>query len=539
MSRATLYVKDDGIYLIDEDGSDKKISEYASVIKRYKNLEDMRYQYILEFQSLDGEIVQKETLPTDYTSPRQLLQYVDYGLQIVPGYVNFVAQALLEQSKNIAVTTCHTGLGFTQFGSETIFRLYKTYGGAKLSYYVGNKKIKPTGKYERYCQMLKEHVLDYIQLQAILAISLSAVVLGKVADRLNLDSYIVHLVGNSSCGKTTSAKLAISVFASPNVKDDSLITTYNATGNALRKNLAGLYGLPYAFDEISTSTIRDFTKLIYDFCNGTEKKRLNSEAQMMPDESWQSVIISTGERSILKAANKNLGIHVRVFEFHLEKWTASASTSETISEVIARNYALLGWRFVKIIMGIDNITILKIIKQYRKEILTLIKEGDIFDDFSNRRCKFYAIILAAAHMAKEHLGLGFSMQELEHFFVQQEVEAFKKRQVKRTFLSFLESFIEVNQNRFIYKSYVPSGKCLGEIRVMSNGEQTEVLIYRNAFAEITKEYGMEEPDILIHELKKTGVLNHDSDRNTRTRKIHGRKTDVYVIRLDKEKGKEN
>ena len=74
---------------------------------------------------------------------------------------------------------------------------------------------------------------------------------------------IVHIPGNSSTGKTTALRLAISMFGSPKISNNSLFSTYNTTENAMSNRLGGTKGLTFAFDEISTSNINNFTKLIY------------------------------------------------------------------------------------------------------------------------------------------------------------------------------------------------------------------------------------------------------------------------------------
>ena len=207
--------------------------------------------------------------------------------------------------------------------------------------------------------MIKEDVIGHPPLELIVSISLSSVLLGYIGEELSLDTQIVHLYGNSTTGKSTALKLAISLFGYPDVKKNGLFSTYNATENALIKQLEGIKGVPFAFDEISMSKSNNFSDMIYKISNGVDKCRLNKNSEQIKKEPWLTTIMSNGEKSLVRSANKNAGIQIRVLEFDNIVWTKNSEHSEKINSIILNNYGHLGFEFAQYIMDLD--------KEYIKE----------------------------------------------------------------------------------------------------------------------------------------------------------------------------
>ncbi|MCE3338431.1 DUF927 domain-containing protein, partial [Staphylococcus aureus] len=66
-----------------------------------------------------------------------------------------------------------------------------------------------------------------------------------------------------STGKSTAAALAVSVAGNPTKGNETLFRSWNATRNALEGYLSNNYGIPIVFDELSSTTLRDTTGLLY------------------------------------------------------------------------------------------------------------------------------------------------------------------------------------------------------------------------------------------------------------------------------------
>ena len=243
------------------------------------------------------------------------------GIDVIKGNVKHVVECIRECEESITKKYIHSKLGFMDYKGKTIYKLHEAIG--LNSTYVGTCEIEPKGSYDKYLEMINNHILGNPELEFALSSGLSSILLGYIGEDLGLESNIIHLVGNSTTGKSTALKLAISSFGYPDIKKNGLYGTYNGTNNALIKKLCGLKGIPYALDEISMSDNNNFTKFIYSLANGADKERLNKDSELMEKESWLTTILSNGEKSITRSSNNNAGLQVRVIEAENFTWTKS------------------------------------------------------------------------------------------------------------------------------------------------------------------------------------------------------------------------
>ncbi|KMS27664.1 DUF927 domain-containing protein, partial [Staphylococcus aureus] len=79
----------------------------------------------------------------------------------------------------------------------------------------------------------------------------------------------------SSTGKSTGAALAVSVASNPTKGNETLFRRWNATRNVLEGYLSNNYGIPIVFDELSSTTLRDTTGLLYSIAEGQGRQRSN------------------------------------------------------------------------------------------------------------------------------------------------------------------------------------------------------------------------------------------------------------------------
>lgn len=66
-------------------------------------------------------------------------------------------------------------------------------------------------------------------------------------DRMSLENVVVHLVGQSSTGKTTSALLAVASGSAPDFKGDNFVFSFQDTQNSLMRLIPSSY--PTLIDE--------------------------------------------------------------------------------------------------------------------------------------------------------------------------------------------------------------------------------------------------------------------------------------------------
>ena len=197
---------------------------------------------------------------------------------------------------------------------------------------------------------------------------LASATIGFISKELSVENLIVNLVNDSSTGKTTACQLAASVFGSPILKDNGLVMSWNSTFNALQNKVAGNTGVVVVFDEASMARNDDFTKAIYSLAEGKETARMQKDGVVKQSKVWNTLIISTGEKSLFEASNNNSGLKVRLIELSHIVWTKSAENSEKIKQIISNHYGFAGYMYAEELLRRGKNHIVEGILHWRSEI---------------------------------------------------------------------------------------------------------------------------------------------------------------------------
>ncbi|MEW6765376.1 MAG: DUF927 domain-containing protein [Pseudomonadota bacterium] len=116
------------------------------------------------------------------------------------------------------------------------------------------------------------------------------------------DSFIVHLWGTTSRGKTTLAQVAASVWGCgvdpAEAPALSFVRRWNTTGNGLEGLAEAHADLPLCLDELGAGQHRDMAPLIYQLAGGQGKTAMSADRQLKAPRAWRTIAISTGEMSI-------------------------------------------------------------------------------------------------------------------------------------------------------------------------------------------------------------------------------------------------
>lgn len=127
----------------------------------------------------------------------------------------------------------------------------------------------------------------------LLALSICAAFAGPVLHRCNAESGGVHLVGDSSTGKSTAIEAARSVWGGAGFK-----RSWRTTGNGLEGVAALFNDCLLALDEISEADPRDVGAIVYSLGNGKGKQRASRTGSARGVRSWRCSVLSTGERTL-------------------------------------------------------------------------------------------------------------------------------------------------------------------------------------------------------------------------------------------------
>lgn len=133
-----------------------------------------------------------------------------------------------------------------------------------------------------------------------------------------VDSFVIHLRGPSSSGKTTAARGAASIFGPP-----EYVQTWRSTANAIEGMAAQHCDALLVLDEIAELDAREIVGACYALGNGAGKARLHRTGQPRERMRWRLVGVSTGEVSIEQHAatagkRQTAGAEVRVIDLPAE-----------------------------------------------------------------------------------------------------------------------------------------------------------------------------------------------------------------------------
>ena len=127
----------------------------------------------------------------------------------------------------------------------------------------------------------------------MLVLGLCSAFAGPVLALVGMESGGLHLVGDSSTGKTTALQAACSIWGG-----DSYRRSWRATANGLEGTAALFNDGLLALDEISECDPRDVGEVVYMLGNGRGKARASRSGTARSVARWRSSVLSTGERSI-------------------------------------------------------------------------------------------------------------------------------------------------------------------------------------------------------------------------------------------------
>ncbi len=127
----------------------------------------------------------------------------------------------------------------------------------------------------------------------MLALALSAAFAGPMLKPCNAESGGIHLIGNSSIGKTTATDGACSAWGGPNYR-----RSWRSTANGMEGAAARFNDCLLALDDISEADPREVGAIVYSLGNGTGKQRAGRSGNARGVTRWRCMVLSNGERTI-------------------------------------------------------------------------------------------------------------------------------------------------------------------------------------------------------------------------------------------------
>jgi putative DNA primase/helicase len=469
---------------------------------------------------------QQVVIPRGFLTKRNLPKLLEYGVDVSDHKAAAVLEWLSFQEETVTVKNIHSRVGFGYHNDTFIFKHHNAIGID--STYKGALLIKPQGSYDQWKSIINDEVVGYSPLELALSIGLSAPVASLISKETGLEVIIAHIFGDSTLGKTTAARVAVSPFGYPHLKEGGLIKSWNATSNAILGQLRHIYGIPMAFDEASMQD-GEFSKFIYQLAGGRDKDRMNQEGQLQETAQWEGIILSTAEHSLLNKSSKNVGIQMRLFEFDNIQWTRSAENSDALKEGLLKNYGHAGPIFVQYLMNIGVEAIVSQWRKFQKHFLESIEERD---HFSSRIADKMAIFMVTADLANRALELDLDLKNISTLLLEMTARLSDNRNLgKNAYEYFLEKIIK-HHSCFSINGEPETGNQFWGKLVIKGGKLHEIYVFPDVFERLLVEGNFQNSSVVLNKWRERGWIDCDRNKFTRKKTLKvGTENRVHVIRI--------
>lgn len=191
----------------------------------------------------------------------------------------------------------------------------------------------------------------------MLVLGLCTAFAGPVLALVGVESGGVHLIGDSSTGKTTILQAACSVWGG-----ESYRRSWKATANGLEGAASLFNDSLLALDEISECEPREVGTVVYMLGNGRGKQRASRNGTARAVVRWRSSVLSTGERSVAASMAEagqrvKAGQSVRLLDIPVQRtygawdklhgYATGAAFSEGLKRAARLQYGAAGRAFLE------------------------------------------------------------------------------------------------------------------------------------------------------------------------------------------------
>lgn len=358
-----------------------------------------------------------------------------------------------------------------------------------------------------------------------------------------------HLRGESRSGKTTTAKIALSVYGNYS----QLMKTWHNTANALEGNMNAFNHSLLVLDELNMIDEHKLFNVIYAIGNGQMKGRSTISGDNRPAKSWNLLYLSTGEESLrdvlARAKNKpNAGQELRFMDLdsdagkgagafdRLPAGIDSGQFAEQLEKNAGAYYGAVGFEWLTYLVKHKEHTTKRIldgIEAFKKTVLTSKHTSQ-----HRSAARYFGLIAIAGEIATEQGLTGWDMCEASdasHAMFDNWVGNFGTENKEQTnIINHVRKFIELHGSSRFDDIYNDGNERIinrvGFVRNSDTGDQLEYLFTPETFrSELLAGFNLK---TAINALKAAGMLIPDKAGKSQQRVTLpelGRPR-VYVIR---------
>lgn len=277
-------------------------------------------------------------------------------------------------------------------------------------------------------------------------VSLSAAMLRVIR---TVPNFVADLCNGSSTGKTTSLRLAASIWGNPDeYAVATALHTWDASAAAIECSLQNLNGLPFILDDTKlASDPKVVAQTIYKVASGQSRLR-GTVRGLFPSSRFRTVLISSGE--VPATSFGDGGTHARTLTLLGPPFGSvneeTALSVDRVNQIVKSNYGHMGPSFVQfLIKHRHRWTAWREEYQQREAAFVQRTQGD---PVLIKLAKFVALLDVTAWLAEGALGLPWKYEDAVEELWNQVVRGAREADTARRALEFAFGWANSNEQAF-------------------------------------------------------------------------------------------
>lgn len=249
---------------------------------------------LLKFRGLQGQGWREQAIPMamlsgDCADVRALL--MSMGLETSLSGRNLLTEFLLRPAPKRKVR-CVTQVGWA---GEGCFVLPDQAIGPNAGEVIlqAGEKLDEAHSASGTLDEWKSHVAALAEGNPLLLVAMATAFAGPLLKSLGAESGGIHLVGDSSTGKTTAIDAGRSVWGGSEFR-----RSWHSTANGFEGAASLFNDTTLCLDEISEADPKEVGATVYALGNGVGKQRASRTGMARAVKRWRTTVLSSGERSL-------------------------------------------------------------------------------------------------------------------------------------------------------------------------------------------------------------------------------------------------
>ncbi len=357
--------------------------------------------------------------------------------------------------------------------------------------------IKSNGDEKKWC----DTIFSMLEANPLAVIPFAGSLAAPLLSLLSLPSVVIDVHNTSSSGKTIACSAAMSIWGKP----DQLKINWDSTKIALEQNAIAFSDLPLFFDESQLAFPKDVGTSVYNVANGMGRERGAAGGGTRLTGTWSTVLISTGEQSLLSLIPQSFaGLDARIIPVEGKTLqNLDAKGAQSLARVVQNNYGFLAPKYTDHLKRADKAKLFESYTTHLEYIRKLVYPSDVIQ---MRKSETYAALFVAIDQLlviyPEYREKIYVLWYSVLSFWQELCKQHSSEQIAHRALSCLLSRCYANVSRFKSDDNAHTER-FGTVY------KKQFALYPPMFEKLCKEHGFQ-PENILREFAQRGWLRLNS-----------------------------